>query len=294
MKNSRMRYNNGTDEVSGRQSGFTLIGVMLSLTVMAMIGSVSLVFCNRFRVCNGQSEVKNQAERMVRGMTNYKDYYGIWPYFGDANGEPKRSKYGAVDYVFPVDNWIEVTRYAHELPAILSGENRYGCNPLRQCFETFSESERNGENVHRFWIYLRGKRAENTEEFNRPYRLWGQVVVKAVGKDEYNNDITEEITSVPVDEIWGDEALFYIPKKDEKLHWQPMAQGREGWEDGGRKRRSQNTEQQDVFLGVKRGRDDDDGGGGGGNGGRMGIGGTQSRKDFVLGKKGRHESERQK
>lgn len=295
-----MRHDTEGNSVLNRKSGgFTLIGVMLSLTVMAMIGSASLAFFNRFRVCNGISEVKEQAERVVRGMTNYKDCYGIWPYFGDENGEPIRSKYGAVDYVFPVDNWIEIERYAHELPAILSGENRYGCNPRRQCFETFSEGERKGEKMYRFWVYLRGRMAESTEEFNRPYRLWRRLAVKVVGKDEYNNDITEEITNVPFDEICGDEALFYIPKKDEKLRWQPMAQGREGWEDGGRKRRSKNAEQHNCFLGVKGRMGDDDGdGNGGGNGGNGDntISGGQRRswKDFVLGKKGKHEEERPK
>lgn len=238
MKSSRMRHGTEGDAVLNRKSdGFTLIGVMLSLTVAAIIGSVSLAFCNRFRTCNGESEVKNQAERVIRGMANYKDFYGHCPCFRERNGEPKRSMYGAVDYVFPVDNWIEVERYARELPAILSGENRYGCNPIEQCFESFSDAERKGENIHRFWIYLRERRAESTEEFNRPYRLWKQVTVKVIGKDEYNNDVTEKPASVPVDEIYGDEVLFYIPKKGEKLHWQPMAQGREGWEDGGRRRR---------------------------------------------------------
>ncbi|MBR1843755.1 MAG: hypothetical protein IJ793_02690 [Opitutales bacterium] len=260
-----MRHGTERNLVPNRKSGgFTIIGMMLSLTVTAIVGSALLAFFNRFRVCNGESEVKDQARRVAEGLTNYKNYYGIWPYFGDANGEPKKGKYGAVDYVFPVDNWIEVTRYAHELPAVLSGENRYGCNPLKKRFGEFSENEKKGEEIHRFWIYLRSKRSESTEEFNRPYRLWGQVVVKVVGKNEYNNDITQEIPNVPVDEIWGDEVLFYIPKKDEKLHWQPMAQGREGWEDGGRKRRSQNTEQQDCFLGVNETRGDDDGGGDGG------------------------------
>lgn len=234
-----MRHGMEGNSVPNRKSGgFTLIGVMLGLTVMAIIGSASLAFCNWFRTCNGESKVKDQAERVVRGITNYKDFYGIWPYFGETNGEPKRSKYGSVDYVFPVDNWIEIKRYAHELPAVLSGENRFGCNPHEMCFERFPDDERNGENIHRFWIYLRGKRAESTEEFNRPYQLWKKVTVKVIGKGEYNDDITEEMTRVPFDEICGDEALFYIPKKDEKLHWQPMAEGRDGWEGGGRRRRT--------------------------------------------------------
>ena len=109
-------------------------------------------------------------------------------------------------------------------------------------------------------------------------------------------EVEESMENVSVDDIYyGDEVLFYIPKKDEKLHWQPMAQGREGWEDGG-KRRSQKVEQQDCFLGVERARGDDDGGGDGGNGDGTEIGGEQrcSWKDFVLGKKGKHEGERQK
>ena len=273
--------------VPGRKSGgFTLIGVMLGLTVMALIGSASLAFCNWLRVCNGESEVKDQAKRVVNGLTNYKDYYGIWPYFGDANGEPERSTYGLIDYVFPVGNWFEVQFYGDCLPAVLSGENRFGCNPLGQCFETFSENERKGEKIHRFWIYLREKNPSNLEELREPFQLWERLARKITGKDEYGNDITEGIASVPADEICGDEALFYIPKKDEKLDWQPMAQRREDWEDGGRKRRSQNAEQH----GVGGGNDDGDGNGGKQAGGEQ----QRSRKDFVLGKKGKHEGERQK
>ena len=249
-----MRHGMEGDAVLNRKSGgFTIIGMMLSLTVTAIVGSALLAFFNRFRVCNGESEVKDQVRRVEKGLTEYKGCYGIWPYFGDENGEPKRGKYGAVDYVFPVDNWIEVTRYAHELPAVLSGENRYGCNPLKKCFGVFSESERKGEKIHRFWIYLRGKRSE--EEFNRPYRLLEQLgikVVKIEASDGNIEEVEESMGNVSVDDIYyGEEVLFYIPKKDEKLHWQPMAQGREGWEDGG-KRRSQKVEQQDCFLGVER------------------------------------------
>lgn len=243
MKNSRMGDPGEANAVSDRRSGFTLPGVLLSLTVMAILGSISLAFGRWFCACQQADKVEDQARRVVTGLTNYKDDYGFWPYFGDENGEPKRSKYGAVDYVFPVDNWIEVTRYACELPAILSGENRYGCNPREKCFEVFSDDERKGEKVYRFWIYLRGERAESTEELNRPYRLWKQLAVKvrkiraSVGDCE---EVEEAMESVPVDEIYhGGEALFYIPKKDEKLHWQPDG-ARERtieWSDNGRKRK---------------------------------------------------------
>ena len=238
----------GNSVVNRKSGGFTIIGMMLGLTVMAIVGSASLAFFNRFRVCNGESEVENQAKRVIKGIVNYKDYYGIWPYFGDANGEPERSTYGLVDYVFPVGNWFEVQTYDHYLPAILSGENRFGCNPLGQCFETFSESERKGKKIHRFWLYLREKNPSNLKELREPYRLWERLARRITGKDEYGNDVLEKITKAPAGEICGDEALFYIPKPNETLEWQPDASERmvEWSDDGTQKKR--NTGSYDFFL----------------------------------------------
>ena len=244
-----MRHGMEGDAVLNRKSGgFTIIGMMLSLTVTAIVGSALLAFFNRFRVCNGESEVKDQARRVAKGLTEYKGCYGIWPYFGDENGEPERSTYGLVDYVFPVGNWFEVQTYSEYLPAILSGETRFGCNPLGRRFETFSESERKGKKIHRFWLYLREKNPSNLKELNEPIRLWKRLARKITGKDKDGNDILKKIAKVPVDEICGDEALFYIPKPNETLEWQPDASERmvEWSDDGTQKKR--NTGSYDFFL----------------------------------------------
>ena len=230
----------GNSVVNRKSGGFTLIGVMLSLTVMAIIGSASLAFCNWFRVWQEESTPATQAWRVVNGLTGYKDYYGIWPYFGDENGAPERSTCRLVDYVFPVGNWFEVQAYSEYLPAILSGENRFGCNPHEMCFKLFSDAERKGKKIHRFWLYLREKNPSNLKELNKPIRLWKELAREITReKDEYGNDVLKEIAKVPVDEICGDGALFYIPKPDETLEWQPDASERmvEWSDDGTQKKR---------------------------------------------------------
>ena len=210
MNAPRTKTRNETDAKRNRKrNGFTLIEMVLCMTVMSVVGGVSCSVYKWVRAWQEKVNVADQGWRVIRGIMNYKDHYGVWPCLMKENGAPKTSRYGAVDYVFPVGNWFEFDRYANELPAVLSGENTLGCNPSGICFQTFSDAERSGEEVARFWLYFRG----SDEEPQRAFNLWKAMTQKV---------------DCPIDRIFGDEALFYVPKEDEILKWSPSACRRDG------------------------------------------------------------------
>lgn len=119
------------------RQGFTLIELMIVLTVIAVLSGFSFHFGQQAK---DQANLLSRKADGLRYQEAFLNYYQTYQRFPD---------------IFPIDRWFNLADYAKPFVDILSGQSRTADNPDSIAFGEFTAEELLAKNVTSVRFFLR-------------------------------------------------------------------------------------------------------------------------------------------